>query len=184
MYRSATRGVAQACGSPITMEKPNASTTHTVYLGLGSNLGERRSNLSAAINALSPQVLPIQISPIYETEPWGYEDQPHFLNQVLEGHTRLAPGDLLTYLKRIERNLGREESFTYGPRVIDIDILYYDDLVLESPELTVPHPYLHERAFVLIPLADIAPDLIHPVLKKSVRELARGLNRSGVLAYE
>ncbi|HEX9387313.1 MAG TPA: 2-amino-4-hydroxy-6-hydroxymethyldihydropteridine diphosphokinase [Anaerolineales bacterium] len=147
---------------------------HTVYLALGSNLGDRLANLKEAIAALTPQMEVKAKSSVYETPPWGYEDQPKFLNQVIKAKTYLHPEPLLKHLKRLEVALGRQESFPNGPRLIDMDILFYDDLVLNSPALVIPHPRLHERGFVLLPLMEIAPDLIHPVNKKSVREMAAG----------
>jgi len=155
-----------------------------IYLALGSNLGDRLAILRAAVAALPPAVNVQAESPVYETPPWGYLDQPAFLNLVLQGTTALKPLPLLEDLKRLERTLGREETFHWGPRRIDIDILFYDDLVLETPRLSLPHPGLAERAFVLVPLADLAADLRHPVLGKSVRELLAGVDVSGVKPYE
>ena len=149
--------------------------THTIYLSLGTNLGDRAANLQAAIVMLSPAVHVLAQSPIYETAPWGYEDQPDFLNQVIEAETELGPPDLLAHLKNIETELGRQPTFRYGPRLIDLDILFYDDLVLETPELTIPHPQFHKRTFVLAPLADLAPALRHPVLGKTVCEFLEPL---------
>ncbi len=153
---------------------------HTVYLALGSNLGDREQNLKEAIASLSPQMVVKAKSHIYETLPWGYEDQPKFLNQVLEAQTYLEPEPLLKHLKRLEIALGRKASFRNGPRLIDIDILFYDDLVLDTPLLTIPHPRLHERGFVLLPMMDIAPDLVHPVTKKSVREMVAFCDLGGI----
>jgi 2-amino-4-hydroxy-6-hydroxymethyldihydropteridine diphosphokinase len=153
---------------------------HTVYLALGSNLGDRRANLKEAIAALPPQMEVSAKSPVYETPPWGYEDQPKFLNQVIKAKTYLDPEPLLKHLKRLEVALGRKESFPNGPRLIDMDILFYDDLVLNTPALSVPHPRLHERGFVLLPLMDINPDLVHPINKKSVREMAAGCDMGGI----
>jgi 2-amino-4-hydroxy-6-hydroxymethyldihydropteridine diphosphokinase len=156
----------------------------TVYLALGSNLGDRRHNLEAAIAALPPAVRVLERSPLYETAPWGETDQPDFLNMVLKGETRLAPAALLARLKRIETDLGRLPTIRYGPRLIDLDILFYDSLVLSTPELTIPHPRLHERAFVLVPLADLAANLVHPVLGKPIRDLLAGIDLTGVKRYE
>lgn len=155
-----------------------------VYLGLGSNLGSRCANLRAGVVALSSAVTVLAESSIYETPPWGVTDQPAFLNMALRGETGLSPHDLLHTLKQIERQLGRVPSVRYGPRLIDIDILFYDDLVLTSPELTIPHPTLHERAFVLVPLAEIAPDFVHPVLNQPVRALLEKVDRSGIRCLE
>jgi 2-amino-4-hydroxy-6-hydroxymethyldihydropteridine diphosphokinase len=144
---------------------------HTVYLALGSNLGVRSANLKNAINNLTPQMNVKAKSHVYETAPWGFTDQPAFLNQVVKAETYLEPEALLQHLKRLESVMGRVPSFQNGPRLIDIDILFFDDLVLDSPIVQIPHPRLHERAFVLMPLNDLCPDLVHPVLQKSVSEL-------------
>ena len=153
---------------------------HVVYLALGTNLGDRAANLKQAIASLTPQLEVKAKSAVYETPPWGFEDQPKFLNQVIKTKTYLDPERLLKHLKRLEVALGRKESFPNGPRLIDIDILFYDDLVLNKPSLVIPHPRLHERAFVLLPLMDIAPDLVHPVTQKNVREMAEQSNTAGV----
>ena len=153
---------------------------HIVYLALGANLGNRLVNLNIAINNLTPQMKVKKKSPVYETPPWGFADQPAFLNQVVMAETDVEPEPLLKHLKRLEIALGRTPSFQNGPRLIDIDILFYDDIMLNTASLVIPHPRLHERAFVLIPLADIAPDLIHPVLNKSVREMLADVNTNGV----
>jgi len=141
------------------------------------------ANLQTASSALPPNVQPIAVSPVYETAPWGYTEQPAFLNQVIQAETDLAPLNLLEYLKSRETALGRKPTFRYGPRVIDLDILFYDNLIMSTPELTIPHPNMHERAFVLLPLADLAPDLRHPTLGKPVKELLEGVNREGITLY-
>jgi 2-amino-4-hydroxy-6-hydroxymethyldihydropteridine diphosphokinase len=151
-----------------------------VYLGLGTNLGDRLANLSQALQALPPAVRLEQVSPVYETSPWGYADQPDFLNLVVQAETDLPVGGLFRYLKEIEARLGRQVTFRYGPRLIDLDILFYDDLLLDTPELTIPHPRLHLRAFVLAPLADIAAELRHPGLGRTIGELLAGVDRQGV----
>jgi 2-amino-4-hydroxy-6-hydroxymethyldihydropteridine diphosphokinase len=153
---------------------------HIVYLALGSNLGDRLANLKQAIAALTPQMEVKVRSSVYETPPWGFEDQPKFLNQVIQATTYLNPEPLLKHLKRLEIALGRKESFPNGPRLIDMDVLFYDDLVLNTGSLVIPHPRLQERGFVLLPLMDINPDLVHPVSKKSVREMAAGCDTSGI----
>lgn len=141
------------------------------YLGLGSNLGDRKENLARALRLLSQQVVVERLSSIYETEPVGYKNQPLFLNVVCRISTRLHPVRLLQLAKEIEARLGRVTSFPNAPRIIDIDILLYGNKILNSEELTIPHPRLTERAFVLVPLAEIAPDLRHPTNRKSAKEL-------------
>jgi len=142
-----------------------------IYLALGSNLGDRLANLRAAVEALGPKVHVLAESGIYETPPWGYTEQPAFLNMAVKAETRLGPRTLLKHLKAIEARLGRETSFRYGPRKIDLDILFYGDLMCADETLVIPHPRLHERAFVLVPLADVAADIIHPVLQKTVMQM-------------
>ncbi len=158
--------------------------SYIVYLALGTNLGDRPANLRAAIETLPPEIKVIAESKVYETPPWGYEDQPAFLNMAVKGETVLKPDPLLKRLKRLEVQLGREQSFRWGPRLIDIDILFYDDLILESESLTIPHPRLHERAFVLVPLADIAPDFVHPVLKETIKELSVRVDTDDIHLYK
>ncbi len=152
-----------------------------IFLSLGTNLGDRLANLSHAIAALPPPVSVLRLSSIYETEPWGYHDQPAFLNQVLEGRTDLSPGALLDHLKQIERKLGRQPTFRYGPRLVDLDILFYGDQVIDLPGLAVPHPHLAERAFVLVPLAELAPDLRHPMNGMSVQTMLAKIDSKGVV---
>ena len=125
--------------------------THIVYLALGSNLGDRLENLRQAIAALSPQMEVKAKSHVYETPPWGYEDQPKFYNQAIKADTYLQPEPLLKHLKRLEVALGRQPNFRNGPRSIDIDLLFYDQVVLNTSILSLPHPRLHERGFVLLP---------------------------------
>jgi GTP cyclohydrolase-4 len=156
------------------------TASHKVYLGLGSNLGDRQNNIIQALQQLKSQVSVEKASSFYETEPVGYLDQPLFINAVCLVSTDLTPQELFSFVKRIERRMGRQQAFRNAPRPIDIDILFYDDLVLESPELTIPHPSLHQRAFVLVPLAEIAPTLVHPVLKSTVAELLEKVDPRGV----
>lgn len=149
----------------------------TVYLGLGSNLGDRAQNLRHACDMLSPVATVDRLSPLYDTAPVGITDQPRFLNAVCRATTDLSPEDLLRFTKDIEQKLGRRPGPPNSPRPVDIDILFYGDVVLHTPDLTIPHPRLAERAFVLAPLADIAPELIHPVTGKTVAQMLAELER-------
>ncbi len=153
-----------------------------VYLGLGANVGHRRANIALALELLHARGADVRgVSSVYETTPVGFARQPWFLNLACAVETSLAPLDLLRVAKGIEAALGRAPSPPNGPRVIDIDILLYDDLVVDSREVTVPHPRMSERAFVLAPLADLAPDLRHPLLGVTVGELlAAAPGREGV----
>jgi 2-amino-4-hydroxy-6-hydroxymethyldihydropteridine diphosphokinase len=156
---------------------------HTVYLALGSNLGDRFANLKQAIDSLTPQLEVKAKSSVYETPPWGFEDQPKFLNQVVKAKTYLNPEPLLKHLKRLEVALGRQASFPNGPRLIDMDILFYDDLILNTSSLVIPHPRLQERGFVLLPLMELSPDLVHPLIKKSIREMAAQCDVGGIKKF-
>jgi len=142
-----------------------------VYLGLGSNLGDRESNLAQALAMLVEKVRLEKYSSIYETEPVGYSEQPNFLNMVCSGSTDLDPLKLLAFVKEIEKDFGRVPSFPNAPRPIDIDILFYDDQIIRSESLTIPHSRIVERAFVLVPLSEIAPELVHPESRKRIEEL-------------
>jgi 2-amino-4-hydroxy-6-hydroxymethyldihydropteridine diphosphokinase len=157
---------------------------HLIYLSSGSNLGDRPLNLRNAAASLLPEVQPLVQSSIYETEPWGYADQPVFLNQVIKASTNLQPLELLKFLKEVEVALGRKETFRFGPRLIDLDILFYDDLVMDTPRLTIPHPRISERAFVIIPLIEISPNLYHPVLKKTILELKADVDSSSIELFQ
>ncbi len=143
----------------------------TVFLALGANLGDREKNLQEALARLAPFVHITDSSSVYETEPVGVREQPWFLNKVVRGTTTLSPVDLLRRVKKIEIEMGRSEGIRFGPRPIDIDILFYDRVIELSPALTIPHPRLHERAFVLRPLAEIAPDFVHPRFRLRIRDL-------------
>jgi len=151
-----------------------------VFLSLGTNLGDRLQNLHKALKCIAPEVKILQCSSIYETLPWGYTEQPLFLNLVLRSQTDREPQALLEFLKACEQALGRQPGFRYGPRLIDLDILAFEDRVLETPVLTLPHPRLHERAFVLVPLCEIAPDWVHPRLQKRAVELLKETDAGGI----
>jgi len=157
----------------------------TAYLGLGSNLGDRERNLARALALLSEKVQIGKVSSVYETEPVGYEEQPLFLNMVCRTSTRLSARQLMRLIIAVETNMGRVRSFRNAPRTIDIDILFYDDAVVKTRHLTIPHPRLAERAFVLTPLDEIAPDLVHPEMDKSIAELATALGKPrGVVKWQ
>jgi 2-amino-4-hydroxy-6-hydroxymethyldihydropteridine diphosphokinase len=143
-----------------------------LYLLLGGNLGNRTLYLQQARKRIAAQVGPVmRSSSLYETAAWGNTDQPSFLNQVLEVQTELMPEEVLQRINAIEQELGRIRQEHWGSRVIDIDVLFYDDLVLQTQRLTIPHPQLHLRRFTLLPLVEVAPGLVHPVLGKSIAQL-------------
>lgn len=152
-----------------------------VFIALGSNLLEREKNIKSAIMLISenPSIKVIKESSLYETEPWGNIEQGDFLNSVIEVSTTLAPHELLTFLKETEKKLGRTEAPKWGPRIIDLDIVLYGERVIREVGLAIPHPSMHERAFVLVPLCEIAPGVTHPVLKKTISELLTGLKDAG-----
>ncbi len=148
----------------------------TVYIGIGSNLGNRRENCLHAIELLQKKgIIVTKRSSLYETEPWGLKDQPRFLNMALEIETGLEPAALLRILKGVERELGREKSLKWAPRIIDLDILLFDNIILNEDNLKIPHPLMHKRDFVLRPLCEIAPNITHPVLRMSIGELRQQL---------
>jgi 2-amino-4-hydroxy-6-hydroxymethyldihydropteridine diphosphokinase len=158
--------------------------TTTVYLGLGSNLGNRQENLDQALKLLAQRMRLGKVSSIYDTEPIGNVNQPRFLNMACEVFTRLSPEGLLALVKGIEQKMGRY-SRSGEPRIIDIDILLFGDRVVNTRDLVVPHPQMAERSFVLVPLSEIAPDAVHPVTKKTIREMNQAIKEvQGVLKFD
>jgi 2-amino-4-hydroxy-6-hydroxymethyldihydropteridine diphosphokinase len=164
----------------------DTSQEHTVFLSLGANLGDRKSNLEQALQHLQTVITIQAVSSLYETEPIGEggkplsQDQPLFLNLACQGTTKLKPGDLLATLKKIEEVMGRRPSFRNAPRPIDIDILLYDNLQISLPQLTIPHPRMQERAFVLLPLTEIAPSTIEPVSGQTIQQIATNLSSQNI----
>ena len=157
-----------------------------IYIGIGANLGDREKTLQEAVRVLNahPEIAVVAASAVYETAPVGVIDQPDFLNAVLQIRTRLSARKLLNDLLAVERQFGRTRRTRWGPRTLDLDILLYGDAVIHQPGLCVPHPHLHERAFVLIPLCDLDPHLKHPISRQSMRVLAAALRDSPVRKIE
>lgn len=147
-----------------------------IYVALSSNLGDRLANIRKAIELMKEERIEIiEESSIYETEPVGYREQGWFLNSVVKGRTEFSPGRLWKRLEKIEKSMGRESEIKWGPRIIDLDILFYENKILNGKQLQIPHSELHKRKFVLVPLEEIALELVHPVLKKTISELLRDL---------
>lgn len=151
------------------------SAPQTAYIGIGANLGDRKATMRETVGRLETLGLVIAVSSLYETEPVGYLDQPPFLNAVAAIETTLTPTDVVRRLLAIERAMGRRRTFRNAPRTLDLDLLLFGDAVLNTTEVTLPHPRMHERGFVLIPLAELAPDVIHPELRLPISELLAAL---------
>ena len=162
----------------------NQFKSERIYMSLGTNMGNREMYLEAVRKELPPEVIILEESPIYQTEPWGYLDQPDFLNQVIAAETSLTPQELLVFIKGIEQKIGRKPSFRFGPRVVDIDILFFGDRIIQEKDLQIPHPRMKDRAFVLVPLADIHPELIYPGTDLSIADLLRDVDQTGVDPYQ
>ncbi len=152
-----------------------------IFLALGSNIGDRKKNIDRALHLLQEKVFDIKASRIYVSKAVGYEKQPEFFNMVARGFTELSPYELLDFVKDVEKRVGRIKRFRWGPREIDIDILFYEDMQINSDILIIPHPRLHERDFVLYPLAEIEPDYIHPVFQKPISQLLENVNKENIL---
>lgn len=152
-----------------------------IFLGLGTNLGDREANFKKAVESIIENIGPVVLlSSVYETEPWGFRSEDLFLNMVAEIETNLKPSGLLGRILMIEANMGRlRDGKGYSSRIIDLDILLFGEKIIEKPGLVIPHPKLHERRFVLVPLCEIAPDLIHPVLKKDFKTLLKECKDNG-----
>ncbi len=157
------------------------NSTSKIFLALGSNIENRKQYIEKAILLLREKIHDVTLAPLYETKPQYFEDQNSILNTVLSGTTNLELQELLQFTKTIEKKVGRVERFRNGPREIDIDILFYDNVVYKAEDLEIPHPRLQEREFVLVPFSDIDADFFHPVLKKTIRELLDVLHLNGEL---
>lgn len=152
---------------------------HKAFIGLGSNLGDKRKNIAIALKRLKDRGIKIiKISSLIETEPYGYKEQDKFLNAVCLVETNCSPHKLLKILLKIEKEMGRVRNIKWGPRIIDLDIIFYDNIILKDEDLVIPHSDAHNRIFVMGPLSEIAPDFVHPVLKKTVKEIYLELTKS------
>ena len=155
---------------------------HKAYIALGSNIGGREKNIKEAINRIkeNKNIIVSKVSNLIETEPWGFEDQDTFINGVIEVETTLSPKELIKILLSIENDMKRERILRWGPRIIDLDIIFYDDLISNDEEVIIPHPRMEEREFVLEPLNEIAPNMLHPILNKRVFQLLRDIKKDNL----
>lgn len=149
---------------------------HTIFLALGSNVGDSVDNIHYAISLLEEKISSITLAPIYTSKAVGYTDQPDFFNTAIKAETNLEPLELLKFVKQIEQEIGRVHRFRWGPREIDIDIIFYDDITFKDDLLEIPHPRAHERDFVLLPIADIDKNFIHPTKQKTIETLLSELS--------
>lgn len=150
-------------------------TDPTIFLALGANVGDQEGQILKAIELMTPHITQITKAPFYHSKPMGVTDQPDFVNTAITGTTALAPEALLSFVKELEKKIGRIYRYRWGPREIDIDIIFYDDLIFKSSDLEIPHAHAHERDFVLRPIVDLDPTFVHPVLHKRVDELLSDL---------
>ncbi|AYE35371.1 2-amino-4-hydroxy-6-hydroxymethyldihydropteridine diphosphokinase [Clostridium septicum] len=155
---------------------------HKAYIALGSNIGGKEHNIKEAINRIkeNKNITVSKVSNLIETEPWGFEDQDTFINGVIEVETILSPKELIKTLLSIENDMKRERILRWGPRIIDLDIIFYDDLISNDEEVIIPHPRMEEREFVLEPLNEIAPNMLHPILNKRVFQLLRDIKKANL----
>lgn len=153
---------------------------NTIFLGMGTNLGDRQQNLQRAVDGLAAGMTITAVSQLYETPPWGVDEQPAFFNMCLAANTMQTPDQLLPFIKNLEKKIGRTPTYHWGPRLIDIDILFYNNDIIIEPDLTVPHLHMANRAFVLAPLADIALDFLHPQTGKSVKQMLDAVDKMGI----
>lgn len=163
------------------MSEPEASPI-VVFIGVGANIGPVRENFARALRSMEECVRVVAVSSLYESDPVGPQDQPRFTNAVVKAETELSPFELLGRLKTIEREIGRKKTTRWGPRVMDLDIIFYGDLVISTDSLVIPHPRAHERRFVLEPLLEIEPAAWHPVKDMAVRDICSGLGDSQAIS--
>ncbi|NPA52557.1 MAG: 2-amino-4-hydroxy-6-hydroxymethyldihydropteridine diphosphokinase [Aquificae bacterium] len=152
-----------------------------VFLALGSNVGDKEKNIYNAVLLLQEKINNVRLANLYTSRPVGVENQPTFINTVLSGYTDLSPFELLNFIKKIEKNLGRKKRYRWGPREIDIDIIFYGNLILDTKVLKIPHPLLQDRDFVLKPLLELEPNFVHPKIKKTIIELYSNLSEFSII---